>query len=294
MKKIFIAILSVFLFSKSGLSQSTINIPVKKLKIKYQNGEAIYINRINYFEYDQTNYTIDTVFVKNSMISFKKKDDNQFLILLNNRKETPITYLPLIQLREHYTSMFCGNFYKSDNYLLLSNQFNSEEYDYLNKFYKKFSKKSFDLELYEGPDYKKMDITDAQNLVEKRKQKYLEDLNRKQQELSQKFIEYLRTEIELGANNQFLNWYEETYSKEIEKEFKTTNTSKIHQNLYDDFISKKWNKNSIQYFRTIERIINFEESKKRKKLSTYFKNIEQRKEKAQKLKEKTASNTVYN
>ncbi len=91
MKKIFIAILSVFLFSKSGLSQSTINIPVKKLKIKYQNGEAIYINRINYFEYDQTNYTIDTVFVKNSMISFKKKDDNQFLILLNNRKETPIS-----------------------------------------------------------------------------------------------------------------------------------------------------------------------------------------------------------
>lgn len=285
-----VLIIFILIFTK-GISQETINIPVEKLNIKYNDDEKIYIHKINYFEYNKKTHLIDSVKVKNGVIALNKRNNKQFLFMFSRKKEAPITYLPLLNLREHYTSMFCSNFYTFDNYLLIENRFSQNENEFLNKFYKMFTKKSFDEKLYKNGKPNNISIENATKEIDKRKKVFLKYLEKHEQKLDKKFIDYIKTEIELGANNQLLNWYEEVYSDKIKNAFKNNNISQLHQKLYDNFLNKKWNKQSIQYFRTIERIINYNESQKRKEFNTYFKDINNRIELQKEIIQKTSNST---
>ncbi len=275
MKNIISTSFLLFLFLNS-FGQIGISIPVDDLKIKYNNGDKVYINRLNYFEYELNNYLIDSAIVKNQTIRFNKINPEQEYYVLSTKKETPLTYLPLRQLREHYTSMFCSNFYAFHNYLLVENEFHPEENDYLIYFQKQLSKKSFDQKLMKKGEFKKMPLQKAKKLVEKRKEQFLNHLQKNNESFSNKFNQFIETEIKLAANNQFLNWYEATEMESIENEFAKANRSNIHEEMYYYFLNNKWNKLSIQYFRTIERILNYKESKNRNKFNKYYADIKNR------------------
>lgn len=292
MRKPFITIILSLFLLLNLFGQNEISIPVENLKINYKEGQKIYINKINYFEYNQDNYLIDSTIVENQIVTFKKLNPQQEYFVLSEEKETPLTYLPLRQIREHYTSMFCSNFYAYHNYLIIDDSFDLSENEYLIDFQTRLSKKSFDQKLMRNGKFKKMSIEAAQKIVEKRKDQFLDHLNQNSQNFSEEFKDYIRTEIILGANNQFLNWYEETENNSIEKEFLKTQKSLIHEEVYNNFMKNKWNIHSIQYFRTIERILNYEESKIRNKFDTYYPDIEDRTSKQTIIIEKTADNRV--
>ncbi len=276
MKKIMFATGILILLVVNCYAQYEISIPVNQLKIEYNNGDKVYINKLDYFKYDENNYLIDSVLVKNQTVRFQKNNPEQEYYVLSTKKETPLTYLPLRQLRKHYTSMFCSNFYAFHNYLLLENEFHPEENDYLIYFQKQLSKKSFDQKLMKKGEFKKMALDKAQKLVEKRKVEFLNHLQDNNQNFSEDFNRFIKTEIILAANNQFLNWYEQTEREQIEKEFAEGNNSTIHEQVYQYFLQNKWNAHSIQYFRSIERILNYEESKRRQNFNTYYADIKDR------------------
>jgi hypothetical protein len=64
-------------------------------------------------------------------------------------------------------------------------------------------------------------------------------------------MQYLEAKIELGAINQFLNWYEGAYNDEIHSEFLLKNSSSMHEKYYSKLFAKRWNINSVQYFKII-------------------------------------------
>ncbi len=284
-------LLSLLLWTTSLVGQSRVEIPVPSL----DNGDTIFIKKVNYFEYNLNQFLLDTAIVTNGIVSFEKNTSQQQLINLSKSTHPPSTFLPLFQFRESYTSMFCSNFYSFGIYILIADLFSKNEYLYLQNFYLRFTYDSFDEKLFKkllkAGDYKRKDFDKAYAIIEKKQNKFLEHLNKNSTELSPKFIEYIKTEIHLGALNQLLNYYEETHKEKILAEFSNDNSSIIHDSIYNKILQEKWNVNSIQYFRSLERIMNYEESKRRKKFQTYFSDLSNRQVLIDELINKTASNT---
>lgn len=275
-----------------SFAQDSIVISTKNLNNKFVEGQKVFITRINYFEYQKSDYLIDSSYVNAGNISIRNGQNKQALYFVSNEKQTPLTYLPLIQYPEVYTYMFCSNFYTIQNYLLLEKKFNKLENDYFKEFYLRFSRNSFDRKLYKGSEYKLMQPGQALEKVEKQKKKFEHQLTKNKDNFSNAFNDYIYTEIELGSLNQYLNWYEETQMNKITIEFDENLESSEHKRIYDFVISKRWNSNSIQYFRMIERIINYNESKARKTFNTYFENIDEKLLKTNEIIKTTASNII--
>jgi len=282
-------IILLYFLSPSIFCQVTITIPISRLNNHFSNGETVYVSKVNYFEYDSDNYLLDSVYVKNDSISFVKNSSNQELIVLKKKNEVPSTFLPLIQIRKEYTSMFCSNFYSDSYYMLLTNEYSQQEHGYLMEFYSMFTRKSFDSRLFRNGNYKTMSIDKALSKIESRKSKFEKHLQEKGPHFSVEFNDYMQTEIELGAYNQFLNWYEEVNEVVLLTGFDETNFSNMHETVYSTVLNKKWNTKSIQYFRMVERILNYNESKKRKKFQTYFAQIPERKTLSAEIIHKTSS-----
>lgn len=288
MKKTLLLLLFNFTLSFS----QKIEIPIDNLNID-RNTDTLYLKKIDYFNYNKDNYLIDTLTVNNNIISFGKKGKQQFLFLISSSTNTPITYLPLRKNPEIYNYMFCSNFYKHDNYILLSDKFDKEEFKFMKAFYIFFSKKSFDRKLYlKNGDYRILKFEKAEKEINKAKKIFLKKLDKKTGILSNTFIEYIKTEIELGSINQLLNWYEVTHKKIINKEFLDLKKSTIHEKYYQYFLNKRWNINSIQYFRMVQRNLNYFESKRVGKMKIYHKETELMKIKKKEIIENTASNNV--
>ena len=225
------------------------------------NIQKAYIKKVNYFEYDNNDYIIDSALVINDTICFESKTNEQQIHVISSDRDTPY---PLIALRnnpETYYYMFCHNFYLMEDCLLLENQFKKSEYEFLKTFHLDFTRKSFDDKLFKGEDVMIYSVEKVLKKIEKRKNYFYKKLNRSKQEFSKNFISYIETEINLGAMNQFLNWYEEAYEQEIINAFLTNNYSDIHENMYNNFLNRRWNINSIQYFRTVQRVYNYQLSK---------------------------------
>jgi len=269
-KTVFI-ILTFFFFTLNFFAQE-IKIPVKEM-YHIQSGDTVYVKRVNYFDY-KGKYIVDTLFVANDSLYFHKKDKGQFLYVFSTNTDVPITYIPLLQAKEQYTFMLCSNFYTGINYLLLDRRFNKDEHDFLKEFYVLFTKKSFDRKLYEKEEYKLMPVEKAESLIAQQKNNFYDKLARKTKLFSASFIDYIKTEIELGSINQFLNWYEDTNEQYIKKEFKKTGKSPVHEKYYTYFLNRKWNKNSIQYFRMVERYVNYQISQQKGIFKNYHKESE--------------------
>ncbi|TPV32335.1 hypothetical protein FJ651_12265 [Paucihalobacter ruber] len=252
---------------------SLVKIPKEDLNFKYNNGTKVYFKKVDYFNYDSNNYLLDSMIVKNDTIQFKKEEIGQQLYLISDSKSVPLTFLPLRQDIQSYTYFYCGEFYKYDNYILINNSFSKIEYDYLRKYYKRISRNDIGKYLYKGPSYKKMSVKEALSNLEKQKLKFLHNLEHRNEEFSAEFINYIETEINLHVINQFLNWYEFVYKVEINKEFSETSKSTIHEDLYSQFYNGQWNRNSIQYFRTVQRVLNYQESKRTGNFKIYNEEI---------------------
>jgi len=264
-------VLTFFFFTFNFFAQE-IKIPLKEM-YHIQTGDTVYVKRINYFDY-KGKYIVDTLFVANASLYFHKKEKGQFLYVFSTHIDVPITYIPLLQAKEQYTYMFCSNFYAGMNYLLLDKRYNKYEHDFLKEFYVLFTKKSFDQKLYKQNDYKLMPVSKAENLVADRKNYYYKKLAKKSKLFTASFIDYIKTEIELGSINQFLNWYEDTNREFINQEFEKKHKSPMHEKYYTYFLKRKWNKNSIQYFRLVERIVNYRISKQKGIFKNYYKESE--------------------
>ena len=289
MKKTLLIILILKIFS--SFSQQ-ITIPVDKLNIN-KNTDTLYLKKINYFNYNKNDFLIDTLVIYSGLISIEKNEKGQFLYLISTSKDVPLTYLPLREIPEKYYYMFCSNFYIQDNYLLLSDKFNESEFEFLKSFYKYFTRKSFDKKLYKKDEYKSLSINQSEKIIKKSKKLFYKKLDKKKGIFSTAFIEYVKTEIELGSINQFLNWYEETHKNKINKEFSEFKKTIIHEKYYTEFLNKKWNINSIQYFRMVQRYVNYLESKRLGKMNIYSKETEQMKKDRKEIVKNTASNKVY-
>lgn len=271
-----------------GLAQtSLLKIPSEDLNVKYKNDTKVYFKKVNYFNYDSQNFLVDSVTVNNDTIKFKKEEKGQFLYLVSHLKSTPLTFLPLKQNIQSYTNFYCGEFYGYDNYLLIDNEYSKAEYDYLRNYYKRISRNDIGKYLYKGPKYKNMSVSEAISNLEKQKVKYLKHVEDRKEAFSPEFTNYIQTEINLHAINQLLNWYESVYKVELYQEFREFGKSTIHEDLYAQFYNGQWNKNSIQYFRTVQRILNYQQSKRTGNFKIYNEDIFDKDEILQDIYDKT-------
>jgi len=269
-----LTILLLFIFSKIAVGQ-IVEIPLNDLKFNFTETKKVFVKKIDYFEYKSDKFIIDSINLTENILKFDL-DGNEGLFLISDNKLTPSTYIPFIQSPKIYHYMFCSNFYKSRNFIYLSNNYSKEEFDFFKWFYKNFTAKSFDEKLYTKGDYKRIEKEQARELVENRKRWFLKKLHKRSNKFSRSFINYIKTEIELGAINQYLNWYENIYEKQIKNEICLENQNGEHDHIYKEYLSEKWDKNSIQYYRLIERIINYRLSKEKCEFEIYHKNTNDR------------------
>lgn len=290
MKTILLSFISVWLVLFVNSQEKFIDIPADELNVPLKNGTKVYINKLNYFEYDQDTYFFDSTVVENNIIRLQiKEPSKQAIYTFSSKNEVPITYMALLQTRSLYTYMFCGNFYKSENIFLIDSKYSKTENEYLINFYKESTKNALDNALFKvNGEYKELTFEQAKSKIQKRKEKFVKDLAKNESKLSKNFVHFINTEIELSAINQLLNWYEETNEKKIMNEFNKQNKSLVHEELYNEFLNKRWNVNSIQYFRAVERVINYEISKKRGEFSTYHEDVKNKNDLVAQVVDKTS------
>jgi hypothetical protein len=262
-----LSILLFFTFSKIAIGQ-IIEIPLDDLNFNLEETKKIYIKKVTYFEYKSDEFITDSINVKENNLKFDLSG-KEGLFLISDNQLPPITYLPLIQSPEIYYFMFCSNFYKSENYIYLSKNYSKEEFEFFRWFYKNFTTKSFDKKLFSKGEYKKINKERVKKLVEKRKIWFRNKLNKKSNTFSDKFVNYINTEIELGAINQYLNWYEVIYEKQIKNGICSGKQIEEHDYIYKKYLSENWDINSIQYFRLVERTVNYSLSKENCEFKMY-------------------------
>ena len=257
----------LFIIPQIILGQN-IQIPKEDLGIKSIDAVKVYVKKVDYFNYKSVDYVIDSIDLIGEQLSVSLKNESGLFLISQNRTR-PSTYIPFLQSPEIYHYMFCSNFYKSRNYIYLSERYSKEESEFFKWFYSKFTTNSFDEKLYQGENYTLLKKEKAKELIEKRRKWFQNKLQKHSKKFTKSFIDYINTEIELGAINQYLNWYEDVFLQKINEEVCSENNSQEHEEIYGKYLLKKWNPNSIQYYRFIERIVNYEVSKTKCEFKVY-------------------------
>jgi len=256
-----ILIILIYLMPSISLSQD-VQIPLKDLKFKSKTPKKVFLKKVDYFKYNSTDFIVDSIDLKDKKIKLNLRGESG-LFLISDNKSLPRTFVPFIEFPGSYNYILCSNFYTPRNFIYLSGEYAKEELDFIKWFYKNFSKNTFNKKLSTKTGYKKVEKKAAKEIIEKRKNWFKNKLDVKSKFFSNNFINYINTEIELGARNQYLNWYEEIYENQIISEICSKDSKSEHEITYKQYFLKEWDLSSIQYFKFIERIVNYKVSKEK-------------------------------
>lgn len=265
-----ITLLSIFI-SISVFAQK-IEIPVDSLGISFSEvNSMIYIKKVDYFNSNSDNFLVDSIIIdKNRMIKFNKRIKHAEFYLISTNKNTPRTYIPLRQHPDKYNYTFCGKYYMAFDYLYVADSYNHKETKFLKEFYKKFTENGFDKDLYNNEsEYLKLSVEKAEVIVNNKKKLFLSYLEKNKEYFSNAFCEYIETEIKLGAMNQFLNWYEYIFNDEITSTIRNNRTERVLEKFYNFYSAGDWESNSLQFYKSTKRYVNFQLSKKNNEFNVY-------------------------
>lgn len=312
--KILILSILVFLTSCSYVSKSSQADLIKiKGNIKGFDGKSLYIKHINPINY-HSNSVIDSSIVKiNGDFEFEiDKSLHGLVNISKNGRQHPIHEI-LRKDPDKYYYGYCAMFYLPEPTLYLTKEsniqidwtveerldsytFDGETNTNQEIFYNFYLKENMSKSLYhDGGTFKIMDSTTAWSGIESAIIEIQNKYGLDEDNLPNAFNNYLKTEINLGAVNIFINWYEYTYSNELEDAFATGIVPDVYENALNVYMDSKWNEHSVEYFKLTERFITFNLNKSLKEFNEYYPASDRKIEMAkQKLKASVVDKYVRN
>ncbi len=255
--------------------------------IKGLEGEMVYAKQINPFIYNSNSLLDSSKIDKNGMFEFKI--DEPLPILLNLSKgnwQHPVNQV-LQDAPENYYFGYCAMFYLPEPTLYLSESspidldwtvkgsldsfaFKNLNYDHQDKFYKYYRQENLSEGLYEGGDFKKMEVQKAWNVIEQAIHETLEKYDVEGTEERDNYNAYLYTEIKMGAINMFINWFEAIYEEELNLAFTSEEVPPLYTSAFTIYSNEEWNYQSVEFYKMTERFVTYSLNKSRREFQTYY------------------------
>ncbi|MEE9407776.1 MAG: hypothetical protein V3V28_06860 [Polaribacter sp.] len=229
-------------------------------------GKTIYLKKYNHFDYLDQEYILDsTIINSDGSFSFDIKNNFPNLITISKYNLMPLTYQVFKNTPQDYYYSMCSQFLASSPTIYMDNpksiridnwdsknNLNSVKYadDYLNRLRK----------YYKSVNYRK-DIRDENRIridttkeyalesIFKYRETYLSKYSLNSSFNENSFQQYFRTEVYLGAINEFLQWYSQEKKKSFDDEF--------FKNLMSVYTEEKWHPNSLEYYKFNEHYVTY-------------------------------------
>ena len=242
-------------------------------------GDTVYLKEYDHFNYLNDNFIIDSSIVQNDgSFSFKLNYDSPRLVTVSSYNNPPPSYNVFQQNPEMYFYSFCANFFamsptiyieSEKNYDITSwdeknennsIQFNDEKQNKLRQYYRTVDYRA---ELAdENREIQTMEPALAWGIIQNKQNEFLEEFGLNNEFPLLSYENYLKTEIILGAVNDFLIW------NNLQAEYS------ISPELYDDILNTynqdNWSPNSVEYFKLTERYVTYQLNLKNNKQENYY------------------------
>jgi hypothetical protein len=269
--------------------------------IKGFEGKTLYAKNINPISF-HSNSILDSALVdKNGNFEFKIARSLPLLVSFTKYSGQHIIHKILQKDPDKYYYGYCSKFYTPEPTHYLTENFNIqldwtvlERMDTFNfdsatsknhvRFYNYYLKENISKVLYQDDgSYKMMNTETAWDEIERATKETLIKYSVGENALQDEFNHYLNTEIKLGAANQYANWYEYTFTKELEEAFSSGTIPEMYSKTINIYLDSKWNTNSVEFYKMTERFITFNLNKSNKKFKNYYPTSDRKISKAREL-----------
>ncbi|SDH52244.1 hypothetical protein [Winogradskyella thalassocola] len=276
MKKLVVLILATLLFNCQNKKKDKHTISGTNLELI---GDTMFLKKFQHFDYLDKNYILDIAVVNDKgEFSFEVKDTYPKLVSITNHNKPPNTYQVFKDSPEIFYYSFCANFLAETPTLYLENNsnyiikhwdsklndssivYNSKKLNQLRKYYRNVDYRKG----YIDNNREFLDITkeEAWKNVSKIRDSFLKDFDLDQDVSENTYEHYLKTEITLGAVNDFLIWYFRKTDNTIDDDF--------YKTLMETYNSEHWHPNSVEYYKLTEHYINYKLNTKHNKIEKYY------------------------
>ncbi|WP_029037260.1 hypothetical protein [Salinimicrobium xinjiangense] len=238
-------------------------------------GQTIYLKKYSHLDYMEEYMLDSTVVDSEGNFAFSLLNTEPALVTIDNRQRPPGTYMVLRDRPDHYYYSFCEKFFGFDplfyveqgkNYNIAHWNEKKDEVTYgddrhnvLRDYYKSINFRKF---VDEQSASGQQDPEKVWGQVSAHRDSILTKLNFAQDLRNKSFENYLRTEIELGAINEFLAWNYRENPNPMEEE-------QLEQ-ILEAYNNRNWNPNSIELYKLTEWYISHQMNKQNGKNLYYY------------------------
>lgn len=250
-------------FLSCGSAETTTDYTIKGTSEEYI-GDTVYVHKYDHFDYLNQDHILDSAVVDsegNFELLFSYEPDK--LVYVSRYKVPPPSYQVFRQTPEHYYYSMCANFFGMSPTIYLGNQreYRISHWDQKNNDSSiKFEDRNQGLlrEYYRTVDYRgeladenrtplQLEPHVAWQIIEKERDQILKDFELNKDFPANSLEGYLKTEISLGAINDYLVWYG------LQEE--SADTPDFINRIIEQYNSSEWNSNSLEFFKLNERYI---------------------------------------
>jgi len=246
---------------------------------------TIYLKKYDHFNYLDEEYILDSIVVdEKGKFDFQISPNYPKFVTISKYKNPPGTYQVFKSSPQHFYYSLCSNFLAESPtiYLEDNKNYNINNWD----TNQELNSVSFDDEpsnnlrkYYRSIDYRK-DLRDgnrkrintskevAWNLISKIRDEILVEYNLNQEFKENSFNQYFRTEVYLGAANEFLQWYSLGESKSYDSEF--------IKELMSNYKKENWHPSSLEYYKFNEHYVSYILNNTNNTNEVYFEPSEQK------------------
>lgn len=267
-------------------------------------GDTIYLKKYAHFDYLDDDFILDWVIVdEEGNFQLEMNDPGAGLVLVSPYSNEPPSYQILRRSPHIYYYTMCEKFFGRNPTIYVESgkdyqvdhwdqknkepsvKFADEKQQKLRSYYRDINYRG----LVSDKNRKLLDLPakEAWSRIEQERDMRLSLLDLDQSFPVQSFEHYMKTEITLGAVNEFLIWYNNKTDGSIEND--------LYRNLMDLYTTEEWNPHSMAYYKLTERFINYHLNLRHGKTENYFAPSEEKLEIAQEfagknIREKYVSN----
>lgn len=242
-------------------------------------GDTVYVHKYDHFDYSNKDYILDSTIVDeqgNFEFSFSYEPDK--LVYVSQYNAPPPSYRVLRPEPEYYYYSFCANFFGMEPTLYLENdkaykishwdqnnsdssiKFEDQKMDLLRNYYRTVNYRT-DLS-DENRDPLNIDPELAWQMLQNKREGFLKEYQLEKDQPVDTFEGYLKTEILLGAVNDFFVWYKNREDSEEDPE--------LVEKILQEYHSANWNSNSVEYFKLTERYVTHQMNLQKGQSATYY------------------------
>lgn len=228
--------------------------------------DTIFLKKYDHFDFLDKNYILDSIITDSTgSFQFEIKSSYPNLVTLATHPKRPYTYQVLEDSPHHFYYSMCKNFLGMDptlyiennkNYTLKhwdkENELKSVVYDdkNLNKLRAYYNTVDFRVNLRdENRERLNLPKEKALELILKERDFFINKYALNKPMNINSFEYYFKTEVTLGALNEFLQWYGSHSNRTISDEF--------YKNLMSNYTMENWHPNSLEYFKFNEHYVNY-------------------------------------